>query len=83
MSQKGEERSSLHLISAEPNPLILYVPIFCAKILQTVRKVGETISNSGAGRIFAVCGRSKREKSLIVGFRATFFGLLATFRTGA
>jgi hypothetical protein len=31
--QKGEARSSLHLISAAPNPLILFGPIFRAKIL--------------------------------------------------
>jgi hypothetical protein len=33
MSQKGEAQSSLRLIFAPRNPLILFVPIFRAKIL--------------------------------------------------
>jgi hypothetical protein len=33
VSQKGEAQSSLHLIFAPRNPLILFVPIFRAKIL--------------------------------------------------
>ena len=32
MSQKGEARSSLHLISAAPNSLILFVPIPCKNL---------------------------------------------------
>jgi hypothetical protein len=63
MSQK-EERSSLHLISAEPNPLILFVPIFRAKILQTVRKLRGTSSAAQMSRPVSEQSGENHENSL-------------------
>jgi hypothetical protein len=41
---KGGKRTFLHLISAPRNPLISFVSIFGAKILQTVRKLSDTFA---------------------------------------